>query len=772
MEATAAAPTHLKFENKQATSGAQAFSCMTAIYKDKKEFFAIDKGGSPYAYPIPTVARSDFAAGKPVYLTFIPFNGKTEGDCTTDLGGNYDDAGSFIQSPSTARNASGDVIAVWITRPAWTSPPKVNSSVGYATVSTCSIAHDISMDSGLPYTANGCNIQKPKWSVSEDGNFLHYSGSLLEMLGTGQSSNNVVFIDIAPEVTVNAPLTNQYIEYPASFNTSRAACETALESYNANPSSPFPISECANGVVLDGSSDAYRRSYNYSSDTTSKIILTGGGRINGDFIVNVYHDVSGPCDQSSGSNLGSVWSCDHASTDNPDAGGIFPFSDMHVKYAEWKIQSSLLGLSSAYSNVSDPNGNFAIDISQITLSDTPHRNRASAILNVAQFGPKVSLEKNEKPIKIFDFKQVGSWVGANDGPEIGGPNSFVENTYLHIADDSIKASVDGLQYLNSTVLQGDDGGAINIGSYGVTRGVSGGPSNIRVSGVWIPRIVQRCMSEFPLLPDQDCSDQDDINGHFFNASRGVVTAPTCPRVSQKTNPGTSGSLTGVTIESLQVFGLGGGDLGPNSIAAPISIGIQDDYFCHLNFEPGVLATSQYTTGNFVFKDMEFGVNPFLDTFFYMQSQTDALAASFDWEQVAFCEPETTPKSGPTSCQFTSAPLPLKPVQIQSADGYGMPSEFPPSWFYYPCGYPAAQSGGFDQAQCWTTRGEDNGGSSFTPTATNIRFATGKNQSIYNDIVVIPYGAPEPGTGLAGVVALSVLGAIAGRRRSAEITEAP
>ena len=103
------------------------------------------------------------------------------------------------------------------------------------------------------------------------------------------------------------------------------------------------------------------------------------------------------------------------------------------------------------------------------------------------------------------------------------------------------------------------------------------------------------------------------------------------------------------------------------------------------------------------------------------------------------------------------------MRIQSANGFGNPTEFPPSWFYYPCGYPAAQSGGFDETKCWTTRGEDNGGSPHTATDSNIRFATGENQSIYNDIVVIPYGAPEPSAYLAGLAALLTIGLLAGRR---------
>ncbi len=172
--------------------------------------------------------------------------------------------------------------------------------------------------------------------------------------------------------------------------------------------------------------------------------------------------------------------------------------------AEYLIDSGLISLASAA-----PDG-FAVSLAGITVANAPTRHQAAVNVNVVTT-PMASLEEligntvdrsaNNHPIRISDVKIVGNWRDAADGPEIGGDGSVVEQIYLHVADDAIKIPARGMRYRHTTVLQGDIGGVVNLGSYGYNRGVQGSV----VDGIYIHRITQKrwWTRNGPVVQDDD-----------------------------------------------------------------------------------------------------------------------------------------------------------------------------------------------------------------------------------------------------------------------------
>ena len=47
-------------------------------------------------------------------------------------------------------------------------------------------------------------------------------------------------------------------------------------------------------------------------------------------------------------------------------------------------------------------------------------------------------ELDNQPVVMNDIKQIGTWIDASDGADIGSDYSNMQNMYLNINDDSVK----------------------------------------------------------------------------------------------------------------------------------------------------------------------------------------------------------------------------------------------------------------------------------------------------------------------------------------------
>ena len=188
--------------------------------------------------------------------------------------------------------------------------------------------------------------------------------------------------------------------------------------------------------------------------------------------------------------------------------------------------------------------------------------------------------RNNKPVKVFDFKMVGNWVDAADGLEVQGDGSELTYTYLHVADDSMKVAAKKMKYKYTTILQGDvgTGGVINLGSYGTADS-----QGSKVEGVYVHRITHK-----PFL----CTE-------VGYCGAALVAAPTCEF---------GRDVTDITVNDLQVKDLGDGI---NSVNRPFNIGLGDTRGLSSCKGEG---TTNVT--NLVFKDFSIYLNPLSNSTFF------------------------------------------------------------------------------------------------------------------------------------------------------------
>ena len=271
-----------------------------------------------------------------------------------------------------------------------------------------------------------------------------------------------------------------------------------------------------------------------------------------------------------------------------------PFTSTLANNAQFRVQSGLIELSA--SAVGAP---FAIDIAGITVASSPYRQDSSVLLN-NKFLPMASLSDalagnakqnaNNHPVKAFDFKMVGNWIDAADGLDVHGDGSLLQYTYLHIADDSLKVSAKGIQYEQTTVLQGDvnTGGMVNLGSYGTARNSTQGSV---IDGVYAHRITHKSTNQAdpPLL------------GYYGAA---LVAAPTCTR---------GNNVEDTAVKNLRVSNLGDGI---SSVNMPFNIGVGNS----IGFDN--CGDSKATTvKNLTFTDFAIYLDPESDTILYNRDST-------------------------------------------------------------------------------------------------------------------------------------------------------
>ena len=95
-----------------------------------------------------------------------------------------------------------------------------------------------------------------------------------------------------------------------------------------------------------------------------------------------------------------------------------------------------------------------------------------------------ALAFNNSPVQLGGHKQLGGWNEQADGPQVGGWNSYINGSFIHANDDSIKVGAPGLNALDNTVLQGPAGAAVGT-SYGY---VNGGFNGSVIDGVFVHRV--------------------------------------------------------------------------------------------------------------------------------------------------------------------------------------------------------------------------------------------------------------------------------------------
>ena len=312
---------------------------------------------------------------------------------------------------------------------------------------------------------------------------------------------------------------------------------------------------------------------------------------------------------------------------------------------------------------------FPIDVSGITIANSPIRHDAAVKLNFVDSckggtRPYIGYRSGNAPVKIFDVKRV-VWNGASDAFEVG-QGAYVGHSWILSADDSIKISAPNQRFENMTVLQGNAGGVVNIGSYGYNLGTAGSS----VEGVYVPRIVQGG-------PTGDWIS-DPRNGE--GGGTGVIQTLTCP---QKNKRNEDQKVTDVTINNFTIAALGGDDIqngvGVNSYNRPFSLGIQDMSFCSGDW-------SDVTFGNFQFTNMDFYGNPRRKSLMYV-SLAYATNVNVNMLPIRFC-------AGPdNSANCDPFPPPLPSSSTDRPVTY-WPSGDPSGGGYYVCGT-------YEDGECWT-----------------------------------------------------------------------
>ena len=184
---------------------------------------------------------------------------------------------------------------------------------------------------------------------------------------------------------------------------------------------------------------------------------------------------------------------------------------------------------------------FAVDVVQVAVAWGAKRGDGSLRL---QF-PRVPLlghvdgdAATNRPARLYDVKTPGTWVGASDGPRVTADGSWVGFLYLQHADDNLKIDSSFATYKEITLLQGNIGSAIELGTYGI--GLRGNRvHHASAKGIHVHRISQ-------------VDGQDDSIGSLFGSR-------TCPW---------GVSFRNVTVDSVSVAALGG----RNKVHALLTLG--------------------------------------------------------------------------------------------------------------------------------------------------------------------------------------------------------
>ena len=218
----------------------------------------------------------------------------------------------------------------------------------------------------------------------------------------------------------------------------------------------------------------------------------------------------------------------------------------YEKYTSWNTEAErlvctgLLDISTGRTgSAQDP----CIEVNGVTLAYPGKRNRSTVQLNglpTVDWSGSTQSERystirdnlskgifkrnriNFNAIKVFDTKQIGSWVDASDGIETLATGSYFDRNFIHTGDDSIKILAGGINYKNTTIWQGDAGAVIAPAPYGyVNRSIAGS----QVNGVFVHRVTHRFNNN--LAQDDDMggliSNRVCFNDNYFHVSNNTAS---------------------------------------------------------------------------------------------------------------------------------------------------------------------------------------------------------------------------------------------------------
>ena len=137
-------------------------------------------------------------------------------------------------------------------------------------------------------------------------------------------------------------------------------------------------------------------------------------------------------------------------------------------HTRWRVMSGLLELSSAAE--ADPaSGRFAVDVAGVTVAWGPKRGDGALRLQFTRvpLDGGHSLVDSNRAARLYDVKTPGTWLGASDGPRVTADGSQVAFMFQQHSDDNLKVDSSHSTWRHVTLLQGNIGSAIEIGTYGL-----------------------------------------------------------------------------------------------------------------------------------------------------------------------------------------------------------------------------------------------------------------------------------------------------------------
>jgi hypothetical protein len=461
---TANANTLLKAQAQASTSpsapaGAAATVAFDAYYQD--EHVIAEQGAVEITYP-PNLA----VAGQPAHV-------------------------SLVETGPDGQPRGGAVVAVWISFEAADSDghwPPVNpcgdaNTAAPGSSHCCRIVHDLPIND----TANGCTIGVSSWDCSSDSvsfdsskntrvweqgqpvTAINYRAPLAATVATAaMADGKPLFLHLDDTADLGEVISNSYARHPV---VDSPACQRLCSSLKQNPKLDLFGNANAAECKLSGLPTFW------AADGYGPITVRGYGRVNGQMMMRNMMFKGKPVWEDPGNGILNGYG---AVVD-----GFATVADAEP-HTRWRIQSGLVELSTAATS-----SRFAVDVSGISVAWGPKRGDGAVRL---QF-PRVPLDGGKSvatsnvAAKLYDVKTPGTWVGASDGPRVTADTSWVGFCYLHHADDNLKIDSSLAVYKSITLIQGNIGSAIELGTYGIGLR-DNAVHHTTVTGIYVHRIAQ------------------------------------------------------------------------------------------------------------------------------------------------------------------------------------------------------------------------------------------------------------------------------------------
>ena len=380
------------------------------------------------------------APGAPAHLTLIPRGGD----------------GSKVQ-------------AVWVSYRADVA------SYECASYDHCCILNDDGDVTQRDVSTGSCDLRPPSWQCYDERGARWTSGrpiGSIAFLGTLASSKMAdggsVLLHLSDGADLSVPLSNTYATHPI---VDSPACARLCAKIGTRPTRTIWGDADADSCMLSGA-PAIRAASGFGA-----ITVNGFGRLNGWRMMQGFRFQGGAVSAAPAAGklngYGSV------------VDGFRSMGDAEA-HTRWRVMSGLLELTTA----SDKRP-FAIDVSELTVAWGPKRGDGTIRLNFLRVPLDGGLppDASNRPVRLYDVKTPGTWVDAADGPRVTADGSYLGHLYLQAADDNVKVDSSHSTLEHLTLLQGNVGSAVELGTYGI--GIRDEAVRAaRVYGVYLHRITQ------------------------------------------------------------------------------------------------------------------------------------------------------------------------------------------------------------------------------------------------------------------------------------------